>query len=397
MSEVPVIRTADLLHEQLKFLGEHPLHVIAGWLGEYLGIGVDCITLTLLLSRVGGAMGNPINLAIYSDDPGADQMIADRIVNIVPENVARVSTFQQVHDLSRANFPETELLLTRNDHDSLFRVACDATCRDTQRCLPPSVWTISDERSTIAACGPTLVLLSNPPDRSRVGFGHCFARVGEESGMTACHQLRQLVLLLKNRRRYPCQFERKLYAFIGLSQMLVVNRLLAIIAALRIEYTHLRGTFTTRADEAISIDDYHITRELLQLLPTPGQHSNLSPAAADTAGNIFDAINDNGYQQTIPDNSGFGKKSFTTRIVTELTGFSYNTVKKHLKQLEDEGIIESLVVSSSKRNAICRGRGRQIYFRFVNNRSPPFGVSNPYDSLPTPDEIAGDCTTGLQT
>ena len=58
------------------------------------------------------------------------------------------------------------------------------------------------------------------------------------------------------------------------------------------------------------------------------------------------------------------------------TGLSYNTVKKHLRQLEEEGLLRSTVAENN------REQGRQIHFQFVDNRAPPFAWKNPFEGLP---------------
>jgi hypothetical protein len=57
---------------ELQYLFEdHAVGEVAELLGDYLGIGIDAISLMMFISRAAGRLGNPINLAIYSDDPGA--------------------------------------------------------------------------------------------------------------------------------------------------------------------------------------------------------------------------------------------------------------------------------------------------------------------------------------
>lgn len=387
----------DHEHEPLGFLDRHPLASVRDLLGEYLGIGADSLSLLMFLSRAAGRLGVPFNLAIYSDDAGAEHLIADRIINLAPEGVRRSETIRQFRELAETGFEDTDLILVRSLHEGLFRFACESACRDLSATAPPSVWLITDERTAVNTVGPTIPLLARQTDRSLAGFGHCFSTTDGPAVDSARESLRQLVLSLKNRRPYRCPFQQHLRASLKPFQMLVTNRLLSVIAALRIELHHLESRYLPDSQMVVTVDDYRVTRELLLHLPIPGEHSNLSPYAAETGAKLFDAVSDPSYQLTIPDNSRFGSKGFTRRFAEEATGLSYNTIKDHLGRLESEGIIESLMVSGHQKHSILRGRGRQIYFRFVKNRSPPFGINTPFGELPTPETIAAVCTSGLQS
>ncbi len=381
----------------LEILNNHPLTDVANLLGENLGVGADVVSLLMLLSRAAGRLGIPFNLAIYSDDAGAECLIADRIINVVPEGVERVQTIRHIRDLSEAEFNDTELLCVRSLHDGLFRFACESACLDLSTANPPAVWLITDERPVIGLIGPTIQLMARQADRALSGFGHHFSMNNKAANQSARHVLRQLVLSLNNRRHYECPFVRELRASLKPFQMLIVNRLLATIAALRIELQHHKAEFVSTSEMVVHLDDYTVTRDLLLNLPIPGKHSNLSPYAAETGAIVFDGVGDAAYQLTIPDNSGFGSKAFTRRFAKETTGFSYNTIKDHLDRLEAEGIVESLTVTGRQKHALIRGQGRQIYYRFVKNRSPPFGVNSPFADLPESSDIAANCSAALQS
>jgi hypothetical protein len=379
---------ADGLH----FLGEHPLAELARYLGNYLGIGTDALSLTMLLSRIAGRLRQPFNLAIYSDDVGAEHLIADRLVQLLPETVRRTDTIKQFRELSNTGFKDAELVIVRSLHEVLFRFACETACKDISAASAPSLWLITDERSSIAPIGPTLPLMARQMDRSLVGFGHQFSTASRHP----IHgTLRQLLLQLKNRVPCSCPFQNQIKADLKPHEMLVVNRLLQTVAAVRIELSYLQGNLPT--DDRVTIGDYDIIRNLLNKLPVPGDHSSLSPYAAETGCLLYDAVNDQSYQLTIPDHSSFGSKAFTRRFAEEATGFSYNTVKDHIRHLEDDGILESLVITSQQRCSRVRGPGRQIYFRFAKSRSPPFGTKSPFERLPATNEIAADCRQPVQS
>lgn len=379
-------------------LAGHPLTGITDSLSQYLGIGADVVSFTLFLSRAAGRLGLPFNVTISSDDPSAEHLIADRLINIVPEGVKRVETIKQLRELAESGFEDTEVVVVRSLHDGLFRFASESTCRDVSKTSPPSVWLISDNPATVSPIGPTLSLLAQQTERSLSGFGHHYSAVPRSDENPQREQLRRLLLALKHRRQYPCPFQHRVRAALKPYEMLIVNRMLATVAALRIELAHQQGDFVADVQAVVSIDDYRLVRSLLANLPISSRHSTLTPCAAETGELLYEAIvKKSDYQKTLPDHSTFGKRAFTRRDAEEITQLSYNTIKDHLAQLEGEGIIESLVVDAANRKALVRRQGRQIHFRFANTRSPPFGIVNLFSNLPTTEEIATDCMNGLQS
>jgi DNA-binding transcriptional ArsR family regulator len=170
--------------------------------------------------------------------------------------------------------------------------------------------------------------------------------------------------------------------------MVVVNRLLRVVAALRVACLYHGKSCAEIGEFAIPLADYGLTRSFLMGLAITPTHSSLSPYAVDTAEILYKAIVLNAnYQLTVPSHSELGKKLFTRRDAEQITGLSYNTVKSHMSELEDEGILESTRVESK------REKGKQIFFRF--NGHPPFGVAALYKRLPSQDTIAAD-DSGLQ-
>ena len=379
-------------------LENHALGEVAEILDDYLGTGSDAISLMMYISRAAGRLGTPFNLAVYSDDPGAENLIADRIINIVSESVKRTETIKRFRDLADNGFEDTELVLVRSLHNGLFRFACEAACRDTAKASPPSVWLISDDHTTIPKLGPTLVLMARQTDRCLTGFGYQFSRSSEFEESPSLKKLRQLMLQLGHRRKYGCAFQGSIRAEFKPSDSLIFNRTLTTIAALRIEMANLNGEFQPESEFVVSIDDYRVARRLLNALPIPGELSHLSPYAAETGALLYEAFAANpNHQKTIPDNSDFGNKAFTRQQAVTESGHSYNTVKDHLRRLEEEGIIESMAVHEQRKHSRVRRQGVQLYFRFTNARSPPFGTSNPFASLPTEEQIAEECNTSLQS
>ena len=359
-------------------------------LGSYLQIGCDEISFMMFLSRASGALGLPLNLALFSSDPTAENIIADRIANLVPETVDRVETISRFRAIAENKFCQTELVIARSLHDELFRYACEITTRDSSSASFPSIWTVTDERSTVTILGPTLELMSMQTERSLRGFGHHYS-ARESDGDCDFDKFRRLLLTINSLKCPRCPFQNEVRAPLKPFQMLVANRLMSAIAALRIGWNIQNLKHQKNDHSQVSLTDYLLARDLLINLPLPPQHSNLSPQSLETADVLFDQFVTNGeYQNSVPDNSDLGRKVFTRQVAAKATGLSYNTIKAHLSCLEQNGILESRVVSTSQRHSLNRGQGRQIYFKFQESRAPPFTQENPFSLLPTPDEIAKD-------
>ncbi|MEO2015627.1 MAG: hypothetical protein ABGZ53_14785, partial [Fuerstiella sp.] len=113
----------------------------------------------------------------------------------------------------------------------------------------------------------------------------------------------------------------------------------------------------------------------------------MSAPAVFTATKIYDAVvGDDRYQKSLPEQTDFGHKAFNHTFARKLIDCSNSTAKTHLDQLADEGILESTASKNRRR------QGKRIFYRFVPGLKPPFGVRNPFSSLPTVDEIAADCS-----
>lgn len=375
----------------------HPISEIAALLGEFLGIGVDHVSLTMFVSRASGRLGLPINLALYSEDPGAELMIADRIGNIVPETMKHVASLKQLLRLESEGFRDAEVVLIRGPRN-LYRLASESVCRDTAKFSLPSVWSITDDQMACSRVGPTLALLAGEADRSLVGFGHHFSTERVIDDPSSQIILRNLMLRLKDHTAFACSFAQYLRAELKPSDALIVNRMLTTVAALRNVWATVRHSRSSNRAPMVTLDDYRATRMLLTSLPIPRRDSELSPSAAETAAALHEAIVLNAtYQRSIPDNSGFGAKAFTRQHAANVSGLSYNTIKQHLKQLENEGIIESIAVNEHRNQSRVRRQGVQLYFRFNQTRSPPFFSNSQFGCLPTAEDIAANCGLQLQS
>jgi hypothetical protein len=153
--------------------------------------------------------------------------------------------------------------------------------------------------------------------------------------------------------------------------MLILERLLQVVANLRRVVCGFG-----RAEPAVTPEDYRAVRALLSSLPLAPIDRSISAHAIDTADRLFKAIGSNDHQLSLPDRSTEGHGWFTRADAIRWTGFGYTTVKKHLGELEDDGILVSTVAQNN------RDHGRQIHFRFADTRAPPFGWANPFEALP---------------
>jgi hypothetical protein len=366
-----------------------PLLEVAAALGDYLGVGCDFLSFAMLQSYAAGRMGMPINLAIHSESPGSDSMIADRISNLLPKRVHRLDTVKQFRSLADAGFADVDVVVLRNLHGALFRYACEVTCRDVAaEDRIPSLWLITDSKIDKPVLGPTIRILASQTSRMLRGFGHHFSEAMGELQRESRDYLARLLKALAPPPVFRCNFQAAIRADLRPEEMVVVNRLLRVVAALRVASLYDGKSCATVREFDIPLEDYGLTRSFLMGLAITPTHSNLSPYAVDTAEILYEAIvlNPN-YQLTVPDHSRLGQKLFTRRDAEQIAGLSYNTVKSHMSELENEGILESTRVESQ------REKGRQIFFRF--NGHPPFGVAAHYERLPSQDRIAAD-DSGLQ-
>jgi hypothetical protein len=153
--------------------------------------------------------------------------------------------------------------------------------------------------------------------------------------------------------------------------MLVLERLLHVFAALRISIPK-----PPVPDKAILPMDYRAVKAMLTHLPLTPVDRKLSAGALVTAATVFRAVKDGAYQLSLPDRSGEGNKWFTREDGRAWTDLGYNTVKAHLGELENAGVLLTTRAEGH------RGRGKQIHFRFDPNVEPPFQSRNLFDALP---------------
>jgi hypothetical protein len=126
----------------------------------------------------------------------------------------------------------------------------------------------------------------------------------------------------------------------------------------------------------ITINDYRCARTLLTNLPLTPIGTSVSPRALEAAEVIYQAVADKNFQRSLPDVSAAGSKWFNRAEARDWTGCSYSSVKSHLDEIEQEGLLRSTVAETDRK------QGREIYYRFNDSVSPPFAWRNPFTAFP---------------
>lgn len=360
--------------ELLDRLNGHHIATVAQMLGWYLGTGCDCVSLLVFLCLVGGRLRQPIHVVISSEDQGAEYHIAARILRLSSEQVRHITNKHELRNLAKSGFEATDVVVLYSDDEALARYAFQVSCEITEDSpYRPSFLRIVDKGPKKPCLGPTFSINASSCERSLSGFGHHFSDVvpiasSNRDGVSAAGYLVHLLSLLVPLQRADCRFLNDIRAGLRPEESLAFHRLLRSVAAVREP--------ESRPTLEISVNDYEVARSLVTALPIVPLHSVAVPHALRTAEQVFESVNEPGYQKTLPDGSDLGRKLFDRRQVCEWTGLSYNAAKDHLSHLEKEGVVEAT------REKDHRGRGKQTYYRFRNGLSPPFSKTNPFDALP---------------
>ena len=323
---------------------QHPLGNIAQNLAAYLGHPCDLITLTEWLSLLGGWMAMPINLDIITPDLTADLMIADRVLQLADENVQRVNQLGEIHDLEAADFCDTCAVLVRGGHRNLFRSATELTARtvSTDQDLP-SIWRIDDQLPVRPGLGPTIRMLTANIERDFRGFAESYAMAPSS---TSSHADALHMTAWPSRITIECPFRARLRCHIRPEEKLIVERLLALISAVRI---HLNtGNFRPAGGRNLILARdqspgriIRCLRAVLVNLPVSGGRTRSSPRRRPRR------------PRCSTTESTTRATSVTCRMLTRGTtgglrgtwpwsgpARSYNTVKDHLAQMEAEGLVQ---------------------------------------------------------
>ena len=355
-------------NDGLEPLRAHPVFTLVKILAANLGIGRDLILVIELLSLTAGKMGMPINLEIATDQITADLFIANSILGLLEENVSRVETYRQFQSIERAEFDDMAAVLLRGDHRSLYRLFAEITsCPRPEHTAQPSLWKISDRVAPVAASS-TVRVVAMQVARDLDGFAAAFAVPRE---MPARARLTNTLAGLPTSPGFECPFRSLFRGSIPTDAMLIVERLLQVFVALRLAIASSTG-----AEQEVSLGDYAAVRALLQNLPVVPTDRGLSPQALVLAESVWSEVNSSRYALELPDRSGEGGKWFTRSNAQSWTNQGYNTVKKRIQELEDEGILVSTVAQNN------RDHGRIIHYRFHDGCTPPFNWTNPFAALP---------------
>ena len=347
----------------------HPVYPLADDLASFLGIERDWIAFAELLSLAAGRMAMPINLDIVSDQWTLDLNIADRIACIVPGAVVPIDTFKAFRAEEDQSFSGRSVLRFRRDfsklHDDL--VAFMARAPDALESAP-SIWRIRPNYVEPTVDTPTLRLIASAVDRNLDGFAASFASAVGSSAHR--ERLTQFIETLCQRTYYRCSFRDRLCGRIAPALMLILERLLQV-------FTNARRVLTEfRSEAVVTLNDYEAVRTLLINLPLVPVDRVITAQTLKTAEQIHAGVHADGYQLALPDQSDAGHRWFTRKHVADWADLGYTTIKKHLQEMEDDG----LLVSTVDRNN--RQHGRVIHYRFAENRAPPFGWNNPFAALP---------------
>jgi hypothetical protein len=368
-------------------LRAHPVFQLADVLAAYLGVQRDLIQFIEFLSLAAGRMVMPISLDVHSDNLTIDLHTANRILDLRHDHVARVDTHRDFRDLERRGFhlppparnsygkdPPSNprplsAILIRGNHRFLHRDVTEYTARMLGSDFAlPSLWRIADVSAPLPPVPSTLRLQTGLTARGLDEFGceFCVYRAkGEETVLATIVEALPFQPVFSNPLR--TQYRDTLPP----ERALVFERLVQVIVALRIQ---VPGAHSRKPE--VLLDDYSAARALALALPLMPVDRQVSPQALTSAERIFAGVNDPNFQLELPDQSLQGHKWFSRRDAVTWTGWAYNTVKNQLRELENEGILQTTVAESN------RERGRQIHYRFGAGHSPPFAWKNPFELLP---------------
>lgn len=359
-----------MVEQPIKALQDHAVYEVANTLASYLGFEKDWICLAEFLSLAAGRMAMPINLDVVSDQCAVERMIADRVCHIVPGKCIPIDSHRSLLAAERTGFDDKYVLLCRRDHPKLHEdtVGVMAKAPDTVHGAP-SVWRIHEKTTTASINAPTLRLIAVSADRQLDRVARSFSSI--EGKQEHRMRLNELVETLCPRLNYPCPFRDEFSGSVSVANMVTLERLLQIFANIR------RFASNFSSEIRVIPQDYEAVRNLLVNLPLVPIDRVVSGIAIDTATVVYKKVTESSYQLELPDRSAKGHRWFTRKQAAVWANLGYTTTKKRLGELEGDGILESTVGINE------REHGREIFFRFVDGRAPPFDWSNPFAALPT--------------
>lgn len=356
-------------------LRAHPCFPVLDSLAEHVGQERDLIQGVEFLCLAGGRMGLPINVEIHSENATVDLFTANRILDLRPDNVIRVDTHSEFRAAEAAGFQtdtgQVAVIFVRRNHRHLYRDVTEYTARVLPNGKPlPSLLHIvsSPSASAVPPIPSTLRIQAGLTARGTANFGREFSVPRSRNVGT---ELSQLVEMLPRQPDYPNDLRVQYCSHLRPEHALLLERLIQVFVALRLA---LPGEHSREAK--VTVDDFAAIRALLIALPLMPIDRKVSPEALRFAQMIFEQVRRPDFQLELPDQSLAGHRWFRRSDCEAWTGFAYNTAKKRLQELEEEGILKTTVAVNN------REQGRQIHYRFHESRKPPFQWENPFFLLP---------------
>ncbi|MGC4004058.1 MAG: hypothetical protein QM811_13435 [Pirellulales bacterium] len=367
-------------------MSQHPIRSIADDLKTVLGTEIDPIRLCIYLSLVGGAIGQPFNLAICSDSAWTDQFLAQRLFDsVATEQTSSVS--RQTQLLQKLAAEEiSPLLEIKGPNSQLFELAIQHACQDSQDgIITPSILRIASNYDFGMLCGPTLALrsITHHITGTKIRLVPFIKLRSEPNWNSACARLFDHVNGKIKNPEISDALSNAIVETLPLEKAILVSRMTVVVAAL---------SGSPRDNNCcVKLDDYEFVRQLLQKLPHITSHQKLSARALNFARGMWQIVSRADFQNSIPDYSDFGTKAFDrTLAVKRLNGPGYSSVRKYIDELQEAGVLEST------RDRSERKRGASIFYKFRASQREFNGAfedlsclnRNPFHCLPSATEIA---------
>lgn len=214
-------------YDALQPLRDHLVYRLVPALETFLGIRRDLIVLMELLSLAAGKKATPVNLDVITDVLGLDQCVADRLLSIYPDLVARIDTCAQFRAEESNAFENRVVLWVRRGHYRLYHSVVTMAARAVDSgTFAPSIWRFVAKDSEPFLAVPTLRLFTNQAHRdlSRFAQHHAVLRGPDSEGQ----YIRETLDALTARTSYPCDFRDQFIGSANPLDMLVVERLLPV-------------------------------------------------------------------------------------------------------------------------------------------------------------------------
>ncbi|MCA9151770.1 MAG: hypothetical protein KDA92_20845 [Planctomycetales bacterium] len=367
-------------------------------LSRHQGAQIDDVDRILFASLSSSVLRAPLNVRIDSADPPADEIIARRMLGLLRNDVATATTPAEVRQILTSPECSAKVVLIASHCPHGFTHALDHTNVDLRDGSRPSIWWFNDGTSDLPSDG-TYLRVSVPADRAPYfGFGRIFGLPSRKHEEASTDMLRTLLDHISTLSPLDDGILRELRARLRPSESTIVARLSYAHATLRIGWHSLTSPDVVISGHLLEVTDadYGEARRLLIALDTLPLGVSASAQVLQDAGLLYEAFQSNDrYQQTVPDHSDWGSKVFTRQGARRVVGGSYNAVKNTLERCVNDALLEAFTANRGNRSARVKQRGKAVYYRFPPNSVHP-RISNPYNALPPPCEIAPRSATAAQ-